>query len=47
MDDKIRKIERKEKDIAKALKKLEIADKARDKFVSLGKKAAKIKKKGK
>lgn len=41
MDKQIRKIEKKEKSVGKELKKLEVADKKRDKFVEAGKKAIK------
>jgi len=45
MDQQIRKIEKKEKVVAKDLKKLESADKKRDKVCEMGEKAMKMKKK--
>jgi hypothetical protein len=45
MDKQIRKIEKKEKVVAKDLKKLESADKKRDKVCEMGEKAMKMKKK--
>lgn len=45
MDKQIRKIEKKEKVVAKDLKKLESADKKRDKVCDMGEKAMKMKKK--
>ena len=47
MDKQIRKIEKKEKSVAKDLKGLEKADKKRDKVCEMGEKAMKMKKKKK
>lgn len=45
MDKQIRKIEKKEKAVEKDLKRLELADKKRDKLVDAGKRAMKKQKK--